>query len=145
MVLITGVVTGIDWGVKATRCHHHFNHSVANLLVARGNDLHTVDTSSFTEPHLYPAWMPSDGAFAAWCSPRPYYKNEKFAVLLSNSQMPVQPLNRVVSKAWRMFSSRAYVHHYLRHGMTEEDFVNSFATLEQVLHDYTALGDMGNL
>ena len=63
------------------------------------------------------------------------------ATLLSNSQSVVTPLDRTVSKAWNMFSSRAYVHQYAKHGLSEADFMDSFACLEQVIHDYNTIGD----
>ena len=131
----------MDWSIKATPSQRRFNHSIANLLVLRGNDLDQVDPAGFRENHLYVPWMPAEEAVTCWSHRRPYLRNDKFAVLFSNSQMSVDPLNRVISKAWQMFASRAYIHHYLRHGMTEEDFVNSFACLEQVLQDYALLGD----
>lgn len=64
---------------------------------------------------------------------------EKTASLLSNSQSPVKIMKPTVQKAWDMFASRAYVHHYLNHGLTEEDFLDSFAALEQVLVSYKRL------
>lgn len=130
----------MDWSVRASSPHRNFNQSVANLLILRGNDLTSADPTAFNERHLYAEWVPLSETLKVWSHRRPYINNDKFAILLSNSQMPLDPLNRVISKAWDMFASRAYTHHYLRHGLTEDDFVNSFACLEQVLQDYAALG-----
>jgi tubulin delta len=77
--------------------------------------------------------------FKTWSHPRAFNNYEKSAVLLSNSQAPLETLNGVVDKAWKMFASRAYVHQYLKHGMTEEAFVDSFATSEQIVANYRKL------
>ena len=38
-----------------------------------------------------------------------------------------------------MFASRAYVHQYTRYGLSDDDFVDSFGYLEQILSDYQHL------
>ena len=48
-------------------------------------------------------------------------------------------MDYTVGKAWNMFSSRAYVHQYNKHGLLDEDFVDSFVTLEQVIGNYKNL------
>ena len=115
-----------------------FNHSIANLLILRGTELPLANPGALSDPYLYTKWMPACGAFQTWAHPRPF-KYEKSAVLLSNSQSQVKALDCVVSKAWSMFASRAYVHQYLKHGLTEEDFVDSFACLEQIISSYSKL------
>ena len=122
--------------MKASPSNQIFNHSLANLLILRGTELSLADSSAFTDPYLYTKWMPTCGTFQAWAHPRPFNKYDKSAVLLSNSQSQVNALDSVVSKAWSMFASRAYVHQYLKHGLTEEDFVDGFACLEQVVASY---------
>jgi len=68
-------------------------------------------------------------------------EREKSAVLLSNGQSSiVDGLERTVSCAWNMFASRAYLHQYTSRGLEENDFVDCFATLEQILADYKRLG-----
>ena len=150
-------LAGIDWEVKLPvpsnpdgadfhqrpgeqpRLRSRFNKSVANLLVLRGVDVHKSDLSSFNDPRLHANWVPSSCANSVWCHPRPFNHYEKSATLLSNSQTPVAPLDSVVQKAWNMFTSRAYVHQYLKYGMTEDHFVDSFAATEQVIRNYSSL------
>lgn len=48
-------------------------------------------------------------------------------------------MDSMVGKAWDMFSSRAYVHQYTKHGLTEDEFLDGFATLEQVIANYKHL------
>ncbi|XP_070572249.1 tubulin delta chain-like [Ptychodera flava] len=136
---------GINWQVRVrsgqgTRHHgNSHNKSIANVLVLRGQDVNQADTSAFREPDLYTSWLPTDAACSFWFQPRPFNLYEKSASLLSNSQSPLVPLNTMVGKAWNMFASRAYVHQYLRYGLNEEDFVDSFAGLEQIVASYTEL------
>ncbi len=130
------VFAGIDWSVKASSSQRDFNHSIANLLVLRGSDIPIVDISPFDDPCLYPSWVPPGGAFQTWTQKRSLCGYEKSAVLLSNSQSPIGSLDNMVGKAWKMFASRAYIHQYTKYGLTEEDFVDSFGCLEQVVSSY---------
>lgn len=121
------------------RLRSRFNKSIANLLVLRGVDVHKSDVTSFSDSRLNANWMPPSCASTVWCHPRPFNHYEKSATLLSNSQTPVAPLNSVVQKAWNMFTSRAYVHQYLKYGMMEDHFVDSFASTEQIITNYSSL------
>lgn len=38
-----------------------------------------------------------------------------------------------------MFASKAYIHQYTKFGIEEEDFLDSFTALEQVISSYTIL------
>ncbi|XP_052800591.1 tubulin delta chain-like [Mya arenaria] len=126
---------GIDWQVKL----EDSRRSLANTLILRGRDLDTVDTSSFSDPRLYPPWVPSDSRLSVYTQPRVFSSYEKCATLVSNNKSPIYSLNSVIDKAWNMFSSRAYTHLYVKHGLTEEDFVDSFVTLEQVVANYKSV------
>ena len=130
---------GINWQIKASASQRDFSHAIANQLILRGLDLDNADLGAFTEPYLYPSWLPQGAGFQAWRHPRRMGNYEQTAILLNNGQMPVGVLDRTVEKAWRMFSSRAYVHQYLKHGQIEEDFVDSFAGLEQMIANYKRL------
>lgn len=134
---------GIDWQVKLGAetprggCRH--NRSLANLLVLRGKEATSADTSMFSDPSLYAPWVPAGARLLTGAQPRLLCQYEKSASLVSNSRTPVRTLDTIVDKAWSMFSSRAYVHQYVRHGMAEEDFLDSFVTLEQVIASYNNL------
>ncbi|XP_074016731.1 tubulin delta chain isoform X3 [Numenius arquata] len=142
---------GIDWQVKPPRLGSsvpsshstnrplHFNTSIANLVILRGKDTHSVDLGSFRDPSLYTSWLRPQDAFNAWQTPRAFNKYEKSASLVSNSQFLLKPLDNVVGKAWNMFASKAYIHQYTKFGIEEEDFLDSFTTLEQVISSYTTL------
>eukprot|EP01051_Picozoa_sp_SAG22_P011529 SAG22_NODE_1118_length_5518_cov_1.906994_4_plen_581_part_00 len=61
------------------------------------------------------------------------------AAVLSNSQSVVRPLEQLLDRAALMLQSRAYLHHYARHGIASHVFDEQIAVLEQILFDYQAL------
>ncbi|XP_036415744.1 tubulin delta chain [Colossoma macropomum] len=138
---------GIDWkvsvpssGGESTRNRQMgFNRSLSNLLILRGKDVSSADTDGFKDPALYVPWVPPDGTFSSWTSPVPFNGYEKSATLVSNSQFLLKPLDNIVRKAWNMFVSRAYVHQYTKFRISEEDFLDSFSMLEQIISSYTHL------
>ncbi|XP_028320705.1 tubulin delta chain isoform X2 [Gouania willdenowi] len=139
----TKMEEGIDWQVRppsgAGCTGSGFNRSVANLLILRGKDVYSTETSGFEEPSLYSSWLPSVEALNVWKCPVPFHKYEKSATLVSNSQALLRPLDHIVAKAWNMFASRAYIHQYIRYGISEEDFLDGFTALEQVISSYKQL------
>ena len=115
------------------------NKSLANLLILRGNELDTADIAPFQEPKLYTGWVPTAHRCKVWCSKQTFNKYEKCCTLVSNSQSCVHPLDRVCQRAWDMFSARAYVHQYVHYGLSEDEFLDSFVSVEQILKNYTSL------
>ncbi|KAK2847028.1 hypothetical protein Q5P01_010027 [Channa striata] len=138
---------GIDWQVRPSSSVERtrsltgssFNRSVANLLILRGKDVYCAETGAFQDPDLYTPWLSSDESFTLWKSPMVFNKYEKSATLVSNSQALLRPLDDIVRNAWNMFASRAYIHQYSKFGISEEDFLNSFTFLEQVITSYNQL------
>jgi len=77
---------------------------------------------------------------SVWTHGRAFGQREKSAVLINNGQSSVvDSLDRTVSRAWNMFASRAYLHQYTSHGLDENNFVDCFAVLEQIVADYKQL------
>ncbi|XP_053223030.1 tubulin delta chain isoform X1 [Podarcis raffonei] len=142
---------GIDWqvrppvpGLPASEKHSlnrtaRFNTSIANLVTLRGKDVQSTDLGGFQDPALYTSWLNAQDALTIWKTPRAFNKYEKSASLVSNSQFLLKPVDSVVGKAWKMFASKAYVHQYTKFGIEEEDFMDCFTTLEQVIASYTNL------
>ncbi|KAM5216037.1 tubulin delta chain isoform 2-T9 [Hipposideros larvatus] len=142
---------GIDWQVRppllglptlgkmSLNKELHFNTSIANLVILRGKDVHSADLGGFKDPALYTSWLAPDDAFNLWKTQRAFSKYEKSAALVSNSQFLVKPLDVIVGKAWNMFASKAYIHQYTKFGIEEEDFLDSFTLLEQVVASYRNL------
>ncbi|KAK7477418.1 hypothetical protein BaRGS_00031320 [Batillaria attramentaria] len=133
---------GINWQVKVEetpRGSSRHNRSLAASLVLRGKDVQSADPSIFRDPSLYSSWTSADIGLSVSTQPRSFCGYEKCAALISNSRSVVQPLDHILEKAWNMFASRAYVHQYVKHGMSEEDFLDAFVTLEQVVSSYKSL------
>ncbi|KAM8797201.1 TBD protein, partial [Eudromia elegans] len=142
---------GIDWQVRppcpgssiptrhSTSKPLHFNTSIANLVILRGKDMHSADIGSFQDPALYTSWLNPQDAFNLWKTPRAFNKYEKSAALVSNSQFLLKPLDKLVGKAWNMFASKAYIHQYTKYGIEEDNFLDSFTALEQVISSYATL------
>ena len=51
-----------------------------------------------------------------------------------------KPLDRVVSRAWATFDSKAFLHQYTQYGFGEDEFVESFIRTEQICKSYKELG-----
>ncbi|XP_077021100.1 tubulin delta chain isoform X3 [Tamandua tetradactyla] len=117
----------------------HFNTSIANLVILRGKDVQSADLGGFKDRALYTSWLEPANAFNVWKTQRAFSKYEKSAALVSNSQFLVKPLDTIVGKAWNMFASKAYIHQYTKFGIEEEDFLDSFTLLEQVIASYCNL------
>lgn len=83
--------------------------------------------------------MSPDMAFNVATQPRSFSGYEKSAALVSNSRSAIRPLDQILEKAWNMFASRAYVHQYIQRGLSEEDFLDAFVMLEQVVASYKKL------
>ncbi|XP_058854109.1 tubulin delta chain-like isoform X5 [Acipenser ruthenus] len=98
-----------------------------------------MEEGGFMDPALYTSWLPPGVASSTWRTPMSFNRYEKSATLVSNSQFLLKPLDGIVGKAWNMFASRAYVHQYTQFGISEEDFLDSFTALEQVIASYTHL------
>ncbi|XP_044286074.1 tubulin delta chain isoform X3 [Varanus komodoensis] len=142
---------GIDWRVRppipglpvpekpSPNSRARFNTSIANLVTLRGKDVHGVDLGGFQEPALYTSWRNAQDALTVWKTPRAFNGYEKSASLVSNSQCLVKPLDTVVGRAWKMFASKAYIHQYTNFGIEEDDFLDCFTTLEQVIASYASL------
>uniref|UniRef100_A0A8D2AY21 Tubulin delta chain n=1 Tax=Sciurus vulgaris TaxID=55149 RepID=A0A8D2AY21_SCIVU len=140
---------GIDWQVRppisglpalgkmSLKKELRFNTSIANLVILRGKEVQSADLEGFKDPALYTSWLEPDTAFNVWKTQRAFNRYEKSAALVSNSQFLIRPLDMIVGKAWNMFASKAYIHQYTKFGIEEEDFLDSFTLLEQVVSSYS--------
>lgn len=124
---------------KVTPVHHGINKSLSNLLILRGNELSSADPSLFYDSRLYSQSVPKSCTCSVWCSDHGFNGYEKSCTLVSNSQGCVHLLDSVCRKAWNMFSARAYVYQYTENGLSQEDFLESFACVEQLLKNYASI------
>ncbi|CAM6083664.1 unnamed protein product [Calypogeia fissa] len=113
------------------------NHSIANLLILRGRGSDTADVSGFMDDRMYPIWSIDPLSVAAF--PKPFGRYEMAIGLLSNCQSTIMPASRALSRAYNMYSARAYLHQYFEHGMDANSFDAAFATTEDVISRYLSL------
>ncbi|XP_036369090.1 tubulin delta chain-like [Octopus sinensis] len=135
---------GINWSLSVNDdvprgAAVKYNRSLSSLLMLRGEQLATADTALFQDQRLYTPWTLPELSFTKWYQPRSFQHYDKSATLVSNSQMTAKPLNHVVSRAWDMFSAKAFFHQYCDYGLTASDFLDSFACLEQIIANYASL------
>ena len=57
----------------------------------------------------------------------------------SNSQAILGPLGRIVSRAFEMSQSRAYLYQYEEYGVDIQDFTQSFLAMDQVIQSYRTM------
>ena len=152
MLLTDAAVTeGMDWTVSTQQPSHQryiphlditlgsFNRSLANLLILRGNELHTANVSSFQDAKIYNINTPSSFCLNTWVHWHQFNRYEKSASLLTNSQGVVTQLNSLCQQSWEMYTSRAYLHQYAKYGISEEDILNCFISTEQVIKNYASV------
>ncbi|GAB1610458.1 tubulin delta chain-like [Argonauta hians] len=139
---------GINWSVSVTDPGHspvgvtpaRHNRALSSLLMLRGEQLPSADTSAFKDPRLYTRWAAaSQSSFAEWHQPRSFQHYDKSATLVSNCQRVATPLDHVVSRAWHMFNAKAFFHQYTHFGLSTSDFLDAFACTEQIIANYTGL------
>lgn len=137
---------GMNWQVKPEQNVSGFakthNKSVGNLLILRGDEVNKLaqnDFRDFYDSRLYTSWIPQSELCHIWSMQRPFRKYEKTVSLLSNSSFCTEGLDNVISKAWNMFTAKAYLHQYTKFGLEEEDFLNAFVKVENLLNSYKKL------
>ncbi|KOC63898.1 Tubulin delta chain [Habropoda laboriosa] len=120
--------------------HHAYACSVSNILVTRGittqEDL--IMTNEFREKHLYAEWNTIDW-FSHLHQNRKFLNYKKFLALITNNSEISYPLDTLLSKAWNTYVHSAYLHQYKQFGLEEDDFLQAFAVLENVVKEYKEL------
>lgn len=132
---------GMNWHIDDTG-KLSFPKSLSNLLILRGKDSNTIDSTEFQsmrDKRFYVPWIPHRERCPIWTCSRPYMAYEKSATLLTNGGYCVSGLNNIVQRGWDMFSAKAYVHQYTKYGLEQEDFLNAFIKIENVLKNYATL------
>lgn len=83
---------------------------------------------------------PSPLGVIACCVPPVLPHGSKVSSALPRLQTPVGPLERMLTRARRLFDARAFVHRYERHGLAcPTDFDEAFEAAEGLLDAYRQL------
>lgn len=160
-MVVTGgrLEDGLDWSVDVFNSDvHRISKCVSNVLFARGfqapkpvvskpsspsstatpgPDLNVLDLSVLTCNRLYPSWQTYPLRVGVHTRSSNVYA--RCGVVLSNSSCATSCLNYWSNKGQEMFRAKAFMHHYQKFGVEESDFIDAFATLEQVIQDYGSL------
>lgn len=66
-------------------------------------------------------------------------KNERTMCLLSNSGENLRILNFISERAHKMLQSKAYLHHYEKYGLGQNEIIEYLTILEGVIADYSKI------
>lgn len=117
-----------------------FSSCVSNVLVTRGksmdNDL--ILTEDLQKKYLYPDWITTDSFTHLHQERRILNRNKCLALITNNSQI-YEPLEVYLDKAWSSYKCAAFLHQYKQFGLEEDDFLQAFARVENVVQDYKNL------
>lgn len=116
-----------------------YSHSISNILITRGSCTHKdIQTDELQEKYLYADWITTD-PFTHLHQQRHILNHEKALALLSNNSNIYHPINEVLDKAWNSYIHSAFLHHYKKFGLEDDDFLRTFVKIENVLKDYKEL------
>lgn len=117
-----------------------YSPCVSNILVTRGkfaeNDAVTID--DLWKRHLYPKWITLD-PFIHLHQERRILNRNKFLTLVTNNSEIHWPLDIYLDKAWHSYKYAAFLHQYKQFGWEEDDFLQAFVKVENVVREYKNL------
>lgn len=64
---------------------------------------------------------------------------DKHSTLVSNDMLHLPSLKVATRSAWKLYHSKAYIHHFTEKGMEEKDIFETLIQAEQVISDYNSL------
>ncbi|XP_017881400.1 tubulin delta chain-like [Ceratina calcarata] len=120
--------------------HHVYTCSVSNILITRGlvTEQDYVITDEFRDKHLYAEWNTVDW-FSHSHQNRKLLNYNKFLALITNNSKISDFLDTLLNKTWKSYVHSAYLHQYKQFGLEDDDFLQAFAVLENVLKEYREL------
>lgn len=118
-----------------------YSKSVSNMLITRGPAVNDdpVATAELNDEKLYVDWVPRTQQFSQLHQPRRLLSKDKFATLVTNNSQLCRPIDAIVEKAWNNYVHSAFLHQYMEHGVGEDDFLQAFAKVENVVKVYQQL------
>jgi len=118
---------------------HVYSPCVSNVLVTRGKSLEkdAIALEDLQKRHLYPEWTIS--AFTHLHQERKFLNRNKFLALISNNSEIHRPLDVYLDKAWSSYKCAAFLHQYKLFGLEDDDFLQAFAKVENIVQEYKNL------
>ncbi|KAK2588171.1 hypothetical protein KPH14_004214 [Odynerus spinipes] len=126
--------------VSNTMASFQYGHSVSNILITRGtcSDQDIITTDDLRYKHLYADWVTTD-PFTHLHQQRHILNQDKALAILTNNSNAYRSIDTLLRKAWNSYIHSAFLHHYKRFGLEDDDFLRTFAKIESVLKDYKEL------
>lgn len=119
---------------------HTYSPCVSNVLITRGksmeNDVITLE--DLQKRHLYSEWALLN-SFTHLHQERRFLNRDKFLALVSNNSEIHRPLDMYLDKAWGSYKCSAFLHQYKQFGLEDDDFLQAFAKVENVVQEYKNL------
>lgn len=128
--------------------------SLSNVLITRGiarkkgrkmfapdnDDPMAID--QLLDPGIYSKikWLRFSERTTHFHEKRNFLGNERFSSVISNNSRIAEPLNEIISSAWRIYTHGAFLHQYKQYGLEDDDFLRAFAKLESTVNSYKSLG-----
>lgn len=126
--------------LSKTIMSHVYSPCVSNVLVTRGKsmDNDVVALEDLQKRHLYPEWTILN-SFTHLHQERRFLNRDKFLTLISNNSEMHRPLDVYLDKAWSSYKCAAFLHQYKQFGLEDDDFLQAFAKVENVVQEYKNL------
>ncbi|XP_072742714.1 tubulin delta chain [Anoplolepis gracilipes] len=119
---------------------HMYSPCVSNILVTRGKSIENdaVILEDLQKRHLYPEWIMLE-SFTHLHQQRKFLNRDKFLALITNNSEIHRPLDIYLDKAWNSYKFAAFLHQYKQFGLEEDDFLEAFAKVENIVQEYKSL------
>lgn len=134
--------TGLKNSSRSTSVKpYSYCKSVSNVLISRGkiSELDSMNTDDLANENLYVDWTASSDQLTHLSQQRRLLNQEKFLALVTNNSQIHHSLDDIVNKAWTTYTHSAFLHQYKKFGLEEDDFLEAFAKMENVIKNYKSL------
>lgn len=127
--------------LSKTVVSHIYSPCVSNILVTRGKSVENdaIMLEDLQKKHLYPEWIPRTESFTHLHQERKFLNRDKFLALITNNSEIHRPLDTYLDKAWNSYKFAAFLHQYKQFGLEEDDFLEAFAKVENIVQEYKSL------
>lgn len=123
--------------VKIAKHRHrdHYCTNISGLLVVRGG-IPTFSVDSFIEQMKFVKWNPFP--VDLWTAKtNPLHSGKLTSLAAATNCSTIVPfMERTLKKAKTKFHANAYLHWYMKHGCTSDDFLQAFTNLDTVTTSY---------
>lgn len=129
--------TNNSWNALLKLANNQIDSYKSMMMILRGKSLDDLDyLESFKDSSEYSKTYSSLQHCKIVKSNNDIFSNDKHLTCLVNSNFLNNNLEDFIVKAYSMFNYKVFVHHYIKYGLENDDFINSFRTCYQIFEDY---------